>query len=943
MTESPPGARVALRRGVARAAALLLPVLLLAPSAPALGAALAPPPAPGGPGPWAGAVSGPCPGPKVVSGYSGSVGVDPRSASAPGVAQLSVELDYRYTLNLTPKSGAPSSSCQSTFVRTTTNGSGGFALNASVPRGFCSPTACVAYAGPYGPLALALPNLSAPGYFVAGSVNGSSATVRIVEALASVTLTPTVRTTVSPYAPTRVQAAALAGNGAPTPAAVQEAWQLQGSGWGFVGVPNGSAAEVEAQGGAGPGLLEVWVNGSYNGTAVSVGPESLELAQVPTNVTGGSVTPTALDVGAPLRITVTGTGAAGYAYTAAFSLGLGSPTIAAACSSAPVAGGRVALDCAATASYGAPGTARPTVNLSNGYSTSSAAYPGVTVADALGLTVVPSPILAYAGAPVRVDVAAVPGTGTPPFGPACLFLSDGNRSCSSAPGSSWSFPVVFPAPGNYTGSATLEDAGGGNRSVPFSASVVARPTLDPIVAATQRLELGTTVDLVSAVRGGAGPIDVWWNASLPAGTAAAAVLPGPGPLALAFLPSAAGLVVVTLTVRDALGTVLAASVTLAVLNGPAAILVATSAQPNGSVAAGEPLALGFVAEDPSGAYVAAYAAPEELEVLPAPGTPGGPLWVNSSAVGPVAPVGADAFPLPPGAWSKGFLNVSVTVARAGTYTLLLLGSLPVSGGGGGSFRLVVGPDQLHLKLSEPSVARAGTWFNETRYRIADRFGNPVPGGYVVVRSDFGGHVDDADSPIASNGSASEVWVNYSAVGTSGGTVYVLSEFGEALLAPLEVPAPPDLLVPVALGLAVAAAAAAGAALYLRRRRRRAAVEPAPTLDFGEEELKRLAEGRAHVLAHVSADEDRDLETIAAGFPGRPPTPSELAEWVASLVAEGVLAAQVGPDGRPRFRRLAPSAPGGPPRVEVDAGALEAALARRDRDDGDAPPGGPEPP
>ncbi|MCI4362621.1 MAG: hypothetical protein L3J77_05475, partial [Thermoplasmata archaeon] len=81
--------------------------------------------------------------------------------------------------------------------------------------------------------------------------------------------------------------------------------------------------------------------------------------------------------------------------------------------------------------------------------------------------------------------------------------------------------------------------------------------------------------------------------------------------------------------------------------------------------------------------------------------------------------------------------------------------------------------------------------------------------------------------------------------------------------------------------------------------------------------------------------------VADGFPGPAPDAAELAEWVGTLVTEGLVQPSVGPDGRPRFRLASPDRRPTGPRVEVDPVALDAALARRDLDaEEPADPGAP---
>ncbi|HEY6238910.1 MAG TPA: hypothetical protein VIZ68_06990, partial [Thermoplasmata archaeon] len=300
-------------------------------------------------------------------------------------------------------------------------------------------------------------------------------------------------------------------------------------------------------------------------------------------------------------------------------------------------------------------------------------------------------------------------------------------------------------------------------------------------------------------------------------------------------------------------------------------------------------------------------------------------------------------------WIGGFLNFSIDVGASGTFVFRVSAPLPVTEAPGGDRILRVTPDRSHVALSDPIVAQSSPRSSETLYRIADRFGDPMDGGHVVVRSVFDGVASDAYSPVRSNATDATVWVNYSAPGVGGGTVYVLSDAGNALLVPIVVPAAvePLSVPPYLLLLAAGAAGVLAAAFYLRRRRteRDHAERAAFASDSraSEEELKRLAEGRAYVLARADPEVGRTLDDLAVGFTGPPPEPEELTEWVASLVAEGSLRTVLGPDGRSRFFRV--ERPGEAPtvRVELDDGALQAALDRQDAEGhspdeaSDAPP------
>jgi hypothetical protein len=214
---------------------------------------------------------------------------------------------------------------------------------------------------------------------------------------------------------------------------------------------------------------------------------------------------------------------------------------------------------------------------------------------------------------------------------------------------------------------------------------------------------------------------------------------------------------------------------------------------------------------------------------------------------------------------------------------------------------------------------------------------------VIVETAIGAIRSTVDSPIHDGAAGPTVWVNFSATEPGSGVVTVLSETNRSLLMVriLGPPAGPGISPGEELALVGAALGAVLAAGAVAARRRRSAASAAPAApDDPDEPFRRLAEGRSHVLSRLAPDRDTDLDGVAAGFPGPPPDAAELAEWIGTLVTEGLVRPSVGPDGRPRFRLAKPDDRPVGPRVEVDPLALDAALARRDLDAADADDGRP---
>ncbi|HEY6237849.1 MAG TPA: hypothetical protein VIZ68_01505, partial [Thermoplasmata archaeon] len=585
-----------------------------------------------------------CGGASVPGAYLGTLTVQGGGSSLPPVKNRTVVLAFTYELNFTPNGGHSIYSCKNGTATTLTGGTGGFSAALSIPSGSCNSVSCSIYTGPFGPLNVSVAGGPPPGYFLSSSVQGSTIGLAFVAALSRVSLDPTSRVTLSADAPTVVRATAHSGNGGPSPAAVSYAWRLVGQGWTLldgIGSPN---VTIEAADGASPGELEVWGNGTFNGTGVAAPPTTLGLAAASTTVTAVDVVPTTLDVGSPATFTVSGTGAGGYAYDAVIVPGLGEPDRVAPCTTALASGGLIALTCAVSLTYSEVGTAQPSGNLTNGYSTDGRFFAALTVSSALAVGVLPSPSVEYSNVVTPVTVSVAGGTGTGPFGPACVWPGDGRLLCQTGPGPTYAFPLSFGAPGTYAGRAAVKDSGGSNVSAYWETEVFARPSLDPLLSPSAHVKAGESLSITSAVSGGALPLTYWWNASSPAGTLYQGTTDSDGSLVLDFLPHASGPTTVTLTVVDALGSVLAEEKRLVVDPGDPVAVVPYGGPAAWSVMAGTPYNVSWAEEDSAGEVVASNETTISLALLPALGGRAVPLWVNTTQ-GPLAPDASGNFVL----------------------------------------------------------------------------------------------------------------------------------------------------------------------------------------------------------------------------------------------------------------------------------------------------------
>jgi len=875
-----------------------------------------------------------CPGASVPTILHGMLGDEGTLVPRPTVANATVTISIEVESNQTTKYGT-TLRCQESNASAVTNASGGFVLNLTLPGLSCGPTGCLSYTGPFTPTSYRVAGGHAAGYFLSSARNGSSVALDWVAALSSASTSPSQFGTVSVDAPTILSAFASTGAGTPSTANVSYAWALAGTGWVASGPSYDSTITVNGTSAGPPGTATVWVNGSFNGTPIALPPVHVYLAAVATAVGSGTIAPNALDVGVPAAVSVNATGAEGYVYTAKLTPGLGGRALSTTCQSGGASGGTVAIACGFTVAYTAPGEALPSVTVTNGYSSATLSFDAVAVANALAVSVGPNPVNAYTGTNVTVSVDVVANTGTGPFGPACLLTGDGRFLCDRSAGPSWTIPVSYTHTGNDSAIVTVADSAGTNRTVPVAVEVANRPTPPTVQLNSNSVRLGVAVTATASLTGGSLPLHFWWNSSVPRGTVATGVAGSDAIPSLTFLPGTAGSELVTLTVIDALGTVVSGAANVTVV--PSVVALAASVpQANGTTPAGSPVAIDLRAVDASNQGIPGFAAAVAVHV----GANCGEFWLNLSGA-PVA-VGANrTAELSSANWTSGTLGLTIAAATAGVCPVAfeatgVAGPLVVN--------LPFSVDTSDLALTAPLYVHPGSTDNATRYRIVDEFGNPDPSGYVVVLTTFGASRTVTDSPIRSGVDGPTVWVNFSATQSGSGTLTVLSESNRSLLTARIVGPPPpsgpaDLDIAVLAGLVVAAAAV-GWLLIDRRRRGAPSADPGP-ID-PDEPLRRLAEGRSHVLSRLSYDSDSDLDGVAAGFPGTPPDAAELAEWIGTLVTEGLVRPSVGPDGRPRFRLATREDRRVGPRVEVDPLALDAALARRDLDaarpeDDPAPP------
>jgi hypothetical protein len=877
-----------------------------------------------------------CPGAAAADAPNGTLSIEGGRLAPNATAGQTVEYTFHlsYVLYRSASGAVLASGCERTTSNATTGPTGAFAFSSVLPPTDCPPGVgiCLSFGGVFGPTKLDA-DLAPAGYALSVTGGPTDFSLALVDDLSTVVLSPGGATlTVSPGAPSTFTALGRMANGSATPLAPSFSWTLNGSGWSFDGTPSGPSATIVATPGAGLGSLGVQASANASGIDLAPPPATTTLYEQPTAIETAGLDRTTIDVGSTISVHLLAVGAAGYPYSALVDPGLGLPAVVPGCEVTASPGGTANISCAANLTYPNAGIAQPTARLTNGYSSSAWQFPDVTVDPAPELSVDPAAPVGYAGGPVPIELVAAAGSGAPPYARACLEVGPGPATCLATPGPTWEFEPTIVAVGRYDARAWAIDAEGENASASFAVTVVPPLDVSPIDVGAVNASAGVALPLSASISGGELPVRFWWNASDVGGSILAGSSSSDGSLGVEFVPPAAASVTISLTVIDSLGTFEEVDRLITVGAEPAVTIVAVEPPPAGPVVAGMPFAVAWEAVDRSGALVRSFTSTATVDLsrggLPAAG------WVNASGLGPLSPLGNGSFGIPAWGWVGGVLELSITVTGAGILTVGLGGAgLP---GVVGPLAVDISPDRAHLRVFDPRVVAGGGRENSTFWQVSDRFGNPAAGALVTIRLRWSSAsrttlVAAIEEPNGSSG----VWVNFSAPGPGSANVTVLDSAGDVLLGPLAIPAlplPPSVspaTVTLAAAVPVGALGAAWSGIVQRRARRRAAARS------DEESMLRLAEGRSQAVELVRRAGAADLAEIEVAWsPG--PAPSDLAEWLASLVADGTLGATVGRDGRARFC-LADGRPADP-HVIVDAEEFDRGLQRREaeRKDADAP-------
>ncbi len=880
-----------------------------------------------------------CPGTAEDPDFDGTLAVAGGPLAASAASDVGISYSYYLESVETFVAGNTSTTaCTEESGATTTEANGSFSFAIPPPAASCGDVPplgaeCTTYSGPYGPIAVDVAATTPAGYGLSSSVDGPSYTFTWVAGLARVTVGPPSGTVVlSTGAPATLVASAEAANGTPSSLAPWYQWTVNGTGWSFTDPPGAAAsAAIVAGAGAGPGTLEVLANDTVGSNEFETPPVALTLEATPTTVDSGTLAADVVDAGQPLVLRIEATGAPGYSYNATVAPGLGVAPFAVPCTTSSGSQSAVAVACATSVTFPSAGSTSVRASVSNGYSSSAWTSPALTVDPTAALSVAPTTPVGYVGDPIAVTLAA--GSGDPPYRSACFLAAGAVSGCSETAGPNWTFDPTFAAAGNYTATASVEDSSGANATLAVAVRVVPALAIGTIAPEVDNLTVGVPTALPVSFSGGDLPADVWWNTSGDASPIASYSVDEDGILSANLNASTVGPLNVTVTVRDALGSEVDSVRTVEVIFGPARSISASGPASDAAVVVGTPEPFSWQALDAAGGPDAAFAANATLSLAGPRGDPA-LAWANETGGGPLAAGPQSSFVVPAAAWTEGRLELAVTPLAVGALTLTL------SGGGALASTPTLGitmtPDSAHLRLFDPTVVQAGDRTNRTFWHVSDRFGNPVPDGYVVVQYEIGASAEDRSvsvEPLADG--ATGVWVNFTLAGP-GESVQVLDPAGGILLGPVTWPEPALPAVGVLAGVVLAAGIVAGGASALvpvaRRRRRPSAVPSWPDEEAAAQEL---AEGRAAIVEIVRSA-GLAPRTVFEELARDASAPRDLFDWLASLVADGTLLETRDAAGGVAYL-LAPEPPE-PERVVVDPAAIDRAIAARDRavrdDEGD---------
>ncbi|MCI4352111.1 MAG: hypothetical protein L3K14_01805 [Thermoplasmata archaeon] len=522
-------------------------------------------------------LAGPCLGAGAPATARGTVVLVGTSTPLPSLAGVPVQVDYFYA-EITTTGNQTSQSCVPTTATGTTGAGGTLSVPLSIPTSRCLPPVCVVYSGPYGPLGFT--TFGAPaGFFERDPTNGTSPGTIAWEAYldrAQVNLAG--GTVVSQNAPVHLSASAWDARGNPAPAPLTFVWSLAGHGWKNLS-QSGPNITVEGIYATWTGSLSVTVTATFGATAESAQSAVVNLQPVSTSVRSATASPAPVDPGVPVTFYVTGFGAAGYIYSATVDPGLGAGAAIGPCLRTDLPNGTTNLTCQVEAAYPVAGTALPTASISNGYSTGQLAVAPVSVHPVEQVQLGGLSLVTYPGRALELTLNVTGGTGSAPYGPACLSPGFGaGVTCQFQNGTSWRFNESFPTPGRYAVLASVTDRF--HENVSAAAAVLVVPFLSARVNGNSSVALVTNESrlLSVVVVGGAFPIAMWWNLSPSSTLLFSENLGSDGTISFLSQASLPGLLNVTVTLRDALGS-----------EASLVFRITVSASPSGSATPGGPV------------------------------------------------------------------------------------------------------------------------------------------------------------------------------------------------------------------------------------------------------------------------------------------------------------------------------------------------------------------